>query len=208
MKLIEPLNMLLDGISDREFALIEYDSVSQYPLLPLQLVAENSPSLFIEFGDKMSVKIPALVKRNSEIYEKLRKIKIINVSNYKFEIECLDIYNVPLTDFGSIMSEIYSNTKKFCEECLIVLEGIEILPLYFDLRNILKGLVGLKIMLQNSTIVCFVNYDVLDLKNLALLECIATTVIRFRGFLKENNIERYCYVLKSLNKIKRESVKL
>lgn len=208
MKLIEPLNLLLDGISDREFALIEYDSISQYPLLPLKLVVENYPSIFVEFGDKLSVKIPALIEKNSGIYEKLRKIRIINVSNYKFESECLNICNIPLAEFGNIMSEIYSNIKEFCEECLIVLEGIEILPLYFSLKNILKGLVGLKITLHNSTIVCFVNYDVLDLKNLALLESISTTVVRFRGILKENSIERYGYVLKSLNDIKRESVKL
>ena len=207
MKLIEPFTLLLDRIADREFVLVEYDSISLPPLLPLRLAAENSPSLFIEFGDKLNVKIPALIEKNNKIYEKLRKIKIVNVSNYKLETECLDIYNIPLVEFVNIMSEIYSNIKEFCEDCLIVIDGVEILPLYFNLTSVLKGLIGLKVMLPNATIVCFVNYDVMELKNLSLLESVATTIIRFKGILREG-IERYCYVLKSTNKIRREFVKL
>ncbi len=205
MKLVEPLNKLLEDVTSGEFVLVEYDSISQFPLLPLKLAVENE-GVLVEIGDKLSVKIPALLKRFEGYKEKLKKLKILNVSNYKLEIEGFDIHNVPLAELMSVITNIYSVLTENRDK-IIVIDGMEILFMYYKTKNVLKDIAGLKITLSNSTIFCFVNYEVMLKRDLALLESLATTVLRFKGVLGRE-IVRYGYVIKTLSPIRSESVTL
>jgi len=200
MKLVEPISYLLEDVLEGEVVLVEYDSVSQFPLLPLKIAVENC-GILVEIGDKLSVKVPLI-----ERVEKLKNIKILNVSNYKIDLEGLEIYNVPLSEQTSVTSEIY----RFLNENrgkVIVIDGIDVLFIYYNIKEVLKDLAGLKIALSDSTIFFFVNYEIMMKRDLALLESIATTIVRFRGFLGRE-IVRYGYILKTLSPIRCESVKI
>ncbi len=201
MRLIYPLNELLEDVADGELVLVEYDSVSQEPLLPLKLATENE-GILVEIGDRLSVKIPALLDLN-DIRDKMGKLKILNVSNYPIELEGFDIKNVKLDDLLSVMSNVYEFLKNFGRDRVVVIEGFEMLALYYNVKSVLKDFAGLKVMLPHSTMFYFVNYEVIERRYLAIIESLATTVIRFTGVLKENGIVKRMYLLKSVRRPKR-----
>ncbi|ADB57640.1 DUF835 domain-containing protein [Archaeoglobus profundus] len=204
MKLVEPLDKLIEDFLRGEFVLVEYDSICHFPLLPLRLAIEND-GILVEMGDKLSVKIPALIKfiRN---YEGLYKVKIVNISNYKLELEGIYIYNIALAELLSVTSKLYEFFKDYSSE-LIVFDGVEYLFLHYDLKNVIKDLAGLKVMFPDTTMILFVNYGVVKRRYITLLESLATTTIRFKGVLGDK-IVRQGYVLKSLTKPRAETVVL
>lgn len=201
MKLVFPLNELLDDVADGELVLVEYDSIAQDTLLPLRLATENE-GILVEIGDRLSVKIPALLELK-DVRNKLRKLKILNVSNYPIELEGFDIKNVKFDDLLSVMSNIYEFLRRFGEKKVIVIEGFEMLALYYNIKSVLKDFAGLKVMLPHSTMFYFVNYEVIERRYLAIIESLATTVIRFTGVLKENGIVKRMYILKSVRRPKK-----
>lgn len=72
----------------------------------------------------------------------------------------------------------------------------------------MKNVSGIKVMLPNSTMFIFSNYEVIEKKLLSFLESMATTVVRFKGFMKRDSIDRYGYVVKSLKRPKATVKKL
>ncbi len=201
MKLVYPLNELLEDVLKGELVIVEYDSVAQFPLLPLELARENDGTIVI-FGDKLSVKVSALNVKS------LKNLKIVNVSNYAVNLEGIEVFNVPIEELLSVISNVYDLLKKFARDGVVVMEGLEVLTLYFDTKNILKNVSGIKVMLPNSTMFIFSNYEVIEKKLLSFLESMATTVVRFKGFMKRDSIDRYGYVVKSLKRPKATVKKL
>ena len=123
-------------------------------------------------------------------------------------LEGIEVFNVPIEELLSVISNVYDLLKKFARDGVVVMEGLEVLTLYFDTKNILKNVSGIKVMLPNSTMFIFSNYEVIEKKLLSFLESMATTVVRFKGFMKRDCIDRYGYVVKSLKRPKATVKKL
>jgi len=213
-RLVEPLNSVVDSLIRGEFVIVEYNSLSNIPLLPLLMCLSSEKSLLIEVGDKLNVKITALLKalkdRYPDAFSRLSKIPIINISNYPLHIEGLNVINIPLSELTRVMSKLYSYVKDDYEDYVIVINGLEQMILYFDVKDTLREIAGFKVTLPESTVIGFLNYDVVDSKTLALIESLATTVIRLVGVadISNGNIREIVYVVKTVNPVKCEMMEV
>jgi hypothetical protein len=84
------------------------------------------------------------------------------------------------------------------------------MTLYFDVKDALREIAGFKVTLPESTVIGFLNYDVVDSKTLALIESLATTVIRLVGVADTSNgkIRKIVYVVKTVNPVKCEMMEV
>jgi hypothetical protein len=210
IRLVEPLNGVVDSLIRGEFVIVEYNSLSNIPLLPLLMCLSSEKSLLIEVGDKLNVKITALLEalkdRYLDAFSRLSKVPIINISNYPLQIKGLNVINIPLSELTRVMSKLYSYIKDDYEDYVIVINGLEQMILYFDVKDALREIAGFKVTLPESTVIGFLNYDVVDSKNLALIESLATTVIRLVGVVDIDNgkIRKIAYIVKTVNPVKCE----
>ncbi len=213
LDLPKPINLVLKRIVEGEVVLIEYNSLSNVELLPFRLVSMGK-SVFVEIGDKLHVKLYALLKalkgEMPELLDAIRRTPIISVSNFVSEFPGFNIVNVPLNEITKIISKFYSFMKDSRENHLLILSGIEQIDLHFDIRCFLRELAGLKVALPSVTFIGFLNYDALDRRTLAIFESMATSVIRIQGVVdvRRKKINKYIYLVKSINPTKCEVVKI
>ncbi len=216
MRLIElpkPLSIILEKIVEGEVVLIEYNTLSNIELLPLKLTAMGN-SVLVEIGDKLHVKLYALVNAlkntNPELLEIIKKTPIMSVSNFSISFPGFNIINVPLNEITKMISKFYSFMKDSRENYLLIISGIENISLHFDMVCFLREFAGLKVMLPNVTFIGFLNYDAIDKRMLAIFESLSTTVVRIEGRVDINKkeIKKYLYPVKSINPVKFEIVEL
>ena len=216
MKMLElpkPINLVLDKIVKGEFVLVEYNSLSNIELLPFKLISVGK-SVFVEIGDKLHVKLYALMNalkdEMPELLDAIRKTPIISVSNFALSYPGFNIVNVPLNEATKIISKFYSFMKDSYEDNLLIICGIEQIALHFDIQNFLREFAGLKVALPSVTFIGFLNYDAVDRRTLAIFESMATTVVRIEGVVdvKHKKIKKYIYVVKSINPTKCEVAKV
>ncbi len=209
INLPKPLNLVLDRIVEGEVVLVEYNSLSNMELLPLKLTSIGK-TVFVEIGDKLHVKLYALVNAlkdsNPDLLEAIRKTPIISVSNFSMAFPGFNIVNVPLNEITRIISNFYSFMKDRRENHLLIICGMEQIALHFDIQSFLKEFAGLKVALPSVTFIGFLNYDAIDRRDLAIFESMSTTVIRMEGSLdlKDRRIRKYIYIVKSINPVKCE----
>ncbi len=213
LDLPKPINLVLKRIVEGEVVLIEYNSLSNVELLPFRLVSMGK-SVFVEIGDKLHVKLYALLKalkgEMPELLDAIKKTPIISVSNFVSEFPGFNIVNVPLNEITKIISKFYSFMKDSRENNLLILSGIEQIDLHFDIRCFLRELAGLKVALPSVTFIGFLNYDALDRRSLAIFESMATSVVRIEGVVdvRRKKINKYIYLVKSINPTKCEVAKI
>lgn len=216
MKMIElpkPLNLVLSRIVEGEIVLIEYNSLSNVDLLPLKLTSIGN-SVFVEIGDKLHVKLYALINAlkdtDPELLDAVRRTPIISVSNFTIGIPGFNIVNVPLNEITKMFSKFYSFMKDSRDNHLVVVCGIELIALHFDIQNFLRELAGLKVALPSVTFIGFLNYDAVDKRVLAIFESMATTVVRMEGVvdIKRKKIKKYMYPIKSINPVRCDVVEI
>ncbi len=213
LDLPKPINLVLKRIVEGEVVLIEYNSLSNVELLPFRLVSMGK-SVFVEIGDKLHVKLYALLKalkgEMPELLDAIRRTPIISVSNFVSEFPGFNIVNVPLNEITKIISKFYSFMKDSRENNLLILSGIEQIDLHFDIRCFLRELAGLKVALPSVTFIGFLNYDALDRRSLAIFESMATSVVRIEGVVdvRRKKINKYIYLVKSINPTKCEVAKI
>ena len=209
INLPKPLNLVLDKIVEGEVVLVEYNSLSNIELLPLKL-ASMGKSVFVEVGDKLHVKLYALINalknKDPELLETIRKTPIISVSNFILKLPEFNIINIPLNEITKIISKFYSFMKDSRENYLLVMCGIEQIALHLDINCFLREFAGLKVALPSVTFIGFLNYDAVDRKTLAIFESMSTTAVRIEGKvdIEHKKIRKYIYVIKSINPIKCE----
>jgi len=203
IRLPSPINLILDGIESGGFMLIEYNSLSEIEFLSIDML-KIEHVILIEIGDKLHIKIPALLK----FMNRSLKVIIISISSFPLEIPNFEVINIPLDDLTKILSKIYSFLKDGYKDWIIVLSSIDQVMLYLDVREFLRELARLTKALPNLTIIGFLNYDVVDKMTLSLLESISTTVVRAEGRIDfgMKRIRRFIYVVKSVNPHKKEMV--
>ncbi len=207
IKLPKPLNLVLNRIVEGEVVLIEYNSLSNIDLLPLKLTSIGN-SVFVEIGDKLQVKLYALINAlkdtEPELLDAIRKTPIISVSNFAMSFPGFNIVNVPLNEITKMISKFYSFMKDSRENHLLVICGIEQIALHFDIQNFLREFAGLKVALPSVTFVGFLNYDAVDKRDLAIFESMATTVVRIEGAvdMERKKIRKYIYPIKSINPVR------
>ncbi len=209
IELPKPIGLVLERIVEGEFLLVEHNTMSNVDLLPFKLT-EIGKAVFVEIGDRLHVKLHALLKANSEVAEAIKKVPIISVSNFYLSVPGFNIVNVPLNEISMIISKFYSFMKDREERELLILCGLEQIALHFDVMCFMKELAGLKVALPGVTFIGFLNYNAVDGKTLATFESMATSVVRIEGEVDRDSgkIRRYIYPLKSINPVRYEILEL
>ncbi len=216
MRLIElpkPLSLILERIVEGEVVLVEYNTLSNVELLPLKLTAIGN-SVLVEIGDKLHVKLYALVNAlknmDPKLLDAIKKTPILSVSNFSVSFPGFNIINVPLNEITKMISKFYSFMKDSRENYFLIISGIENISIYFDINCFLREFAGLKVALPSVTFIGFLNYDAVDRKVLAMFESLSTTVVRIEGIVNvdRKEIKKYLYPVKSINPVKFEVVEL
>ncbi len=216
MRLIElpkPLSLILERIVEGEVVLVEYNTLSNIELLPLKLTAIGN-SVLVEIGDKLHVKLYALVNAlkntDPQLLDAIKKTPILSVSNFSISFPGFNIINVPLNEITKIISKFYSFMKDSRENYFLIISGIETITIHFDINCFLREFAGLKVALPSVTFIGFLNHDAVDKKVLAIFESLSTTVVRIEGIVDvdRKEIKKYLYPVKSINPVKFEVVEL
>jgi len=209
IELPEPIREVLERIVEGEFLLVEYNTLSNIDLLPFKLTSIGK-SVFVEIGDRLHVKLHALLRAHSDLAEAIKRTPIISVSNFYLSVPGFNIVNVPLNEISMIISKFYSFMKDKNERELLIICGMEQIALHFDVMSFMKELAGLKVALPSVTFIGFLNYNAIDTKTLATFESMATSVVRIEGEVDKEGkrIRRYIYALKSINPVKYEVLEL
>jgi len=202
LELPDPVSRVLKRIVEGEILLVEFNSFSNVELLPFEFCSIGK-TVFIEIGDKLHVKLYALMKalNDSDLLDRLRRTPIISVSNFYVSVPGFNIINIPFNEITKIISKFYSLMRDKSENNLLILSGIEQIALHFDIYGFMREFAGLKVALPSVTFILFVNYDAVERRTLAVLESLSTSVVRLEGRVDfdSGRVRKYVYLVKSID---------